>query len=84
MSDEAVEAAAKEWLARVNQPGSWTLEGNLRAALEAASPYMHARALKEAVDAFPLETIVSPDNAVVWMMRRAEELRTGNSHRSQP
>jgi len=44
--------------------------------LQAAAPYMFAQALDDAVDAFPLETIVAPDNAVVWMMRRAEELRS--------
>ena len=35
-----------------------------------------AQALEEAVAAFPLETITAPDNAVVWMMRRAEQLRS--------
>lgn len=55
-------------------------------ALEAAAPhmfahiiadatrYIQARTLRDAVDAFPLETITAPDNAVVWMMRRAEEI----------
>ena len=44
-------------------------------ALEAAAPHMFTQALEDAVDAFPLETIHAPDNAVVWMMRRAEEMR---------
>ena len=37
--DDAVEAAAEAWVSRHAQPGSWTLEQNLRAALEAAAPY---------------------------------------------
>lgn len=45
-------------------------------AVEAAAPHMFAQALEDAVHAFPLETIVAPDNAVVWMMRRAEEMRS--------
>jgi len=46
----------------------------ITAVLEAAAPHMAAQALRDAVDAFPLETITAPDNAVVWMMRRADGL----------
>lgn len=49
----------------------------IRKALEAALPYIQAQTLDEAVDAFPLETITAPDNAVVWMHRRAQEIRKG-------
>jgi len=49
-------------------------EGTMRAALEAAAPYLMAQALDEAAAAFPLETITAPDNALVWMMRRAEQI----------
>jgi len=45
------------------------------AALEAAAPHIAAQALTDAVEAFPLETITAPDNAVVWLMRRAEQIR---------
>ena len=57
-----------------------------RAALEAAAPHMEptikprdvyriqAMALREAFHEFPLETITAPDNAAVWMNRRADEL----------
>jgi hypothetical protein len=79
---EAVEAAAKAWVSHSLKPGSMTVEDGMREILEAAAPYMYARALDDAVQAFPLETIVAPDNAVVWMMRRAEELHT-NPYRSQ-
>ena len=43
--DDAVEAAARAWVSRHAQPGSWTLEQNLRAAIEAAAPHMR-RALR--------------------------------------
>ena len=45
--DEAVEAAARAWLERSTKPGSWTLEGSVRAALEAAAPFMLAKAWHE-------------------------------------
>lgn len=51
-------------------------EGTMRAALEAAAPYIMAQALDDAVAAFPLETITAPDSALVWLMRRADEIRT--------
>lgn len=70
--DEAVEAAHEQ----LDAMGSYVPRKYLAAALEAAAPYMFAQALEEAVHAFPLETIHAPDNAVVWMMRRAEELRS--------
>ena len=50
-------------------------EGTMLAALEAAYPILAAQALDDAVSAFPLETITAPDTAVVWLMRRAEDLR---------
>jgi len=43
-------------------------------ALEAAAPFIAAQVLREAVDAFPLETITAPDNAVVWLRRRADQI----------
>jgi len=42
INDEAVEAAAKVWLRLSLKQGSWTLEGNVRAALEAAAPHLMA------------------------------------------
>lgn len=74
--DEAVEAAHRAWREQATLGGS-IFEYNLRAALEAAAPHIQAQALRDAVDAFPLETIHAPDNAVVWMMRRAEEIEDG-------
>jgi hypothetical protein len=50
-------------------------EGTMLAALEAAYPYLAAQVLRDAVEAFPLETITAPDTAVVWLMRRAEKIR---------
>ena len=50
-------------------------EGTMLAALEAAYPILAAQALDDAVAAFPLDTITAPDNALVWMMRRAKDLR---------
>lgn len=64
--DEAVEAAVVAHC-----------EGTMRAALEAAYPYLAAQALREAVMDFPLETITAPDNAVAWLLRRAEQLEAG-------
>lgn len=50
-------------------------EARMYAALEAAAPIIRAQALEEAVDAFPLETITAPDNAVAWLMERARKIR---------
>jgi len=47
----------------------------VRRILEAASPYLYAQAIDEAVAEFPLETIHAPDTALVWMMRRADKMR---------
>lgn len=59
---------------------------SLRAALEAAAPYIEptikprdiyriqAAAIREAFHEFPLETIHAPDHAAVWLSRRADEL----------
>ena len=81
--DEAVEAAAKV-LAPVptvweGLPDEFRAEYRdiARAVLESAAPFIAAQALREAVDAFPLETITAPDSAVMWMRRRAGELRRG-------
>lgn len=87
--DAAVEAAAKFLAMKSDEDWSgdqWTNEKihdsfragwreQARELLEAAAPHMAAQALTDAVYAFPLETITAPDNAVVWMMRRAEQLR---------
>lgn len=91
ISSEAVEAAAGALWQTNQHDDEWAsdfptymdyLRSEATKALEAAAPHMHAQALEEAVEAFPLETIVAPDNAVVWMMRRAESLkkRTQNEH----
>jgi hypothetical protein len=54
--------------------------------LEAAAPHLEptirprdiyriqAEAVREAFREFPLETIHAPDNAAVWLSRRADEL----------
>ena len=52
--EEAVEAAARAWLERSTKPGSWTLEGSVRAALEAATPFIAAKALEEAAEELDL------------------------------
>lgn len=82
---EAVAAASKAMWFAARDGQEWfpgedplcdTITAEATVALEAAAPYMFAQALDDAVHAFPLETIHAPDNAVVWMMRRAEELRS--------
>lgn len=89
ISDEAVEAAAWEMFGQA-YPYTWARDldevdtplrerfmARATAALEAALPHIQAQTLDEAVDAFPLETIRAPDNAVVWMHRRAQDIRKG-------
>ena len=76
--EAAVEAAARaicaiafvEWTPHVVQ------NDEARVALAASAPHIRAQALTEAVDAFPLETISAPDNAVVWLLRRADQVRS--------
>ena len=46
-----------------------------RAALEAAAHHIIAQALRDAVEAVPLETITAPDSAVVWLRRRAGQIQ---------
>ena len=77
--DEAVEAAAKAiFKAEISGPRAGApLDALARAALEAAAPFIAAQAIREAVEAFPLETITAPDNAVAWLLRRAEQLEAG-------
>lgn len=61
--------------------GGWptqAYEGEAQAALEAVWHLIQAQTLRDAVHAFPLETITTPDNAVTWLMRRAEEIRGGH------
>ena len=85
--NEAVEAVTKVLVAHQRRDNRSCLCGWARLGfshpthqaalvLEAAAPHMAAQALTDAVDAFPLETITAPDNAVVWLMRRAEQLRS--------
>ena len=45
--DAAVEAAVSAWMGRKLQPGNWTQEDGMRAALEAAAPYLMAQAWDE-------------------------------------
>jgi hypothetical protein len=73
ISNEAFEAAKK---VSDDALPYLTMHARLRVALEAAAPIIHAEALEEAVDAFPLETIVAPDNAVVWLAARARRVRS--------
>jgi len=78
----AAEAAYTETIAelRLAEGGGFKVASQQRraiaAALEAAAPHMEAQALRDAVDAFPLETISAPDNAVVWLLRRADQVRS--------
>jgi hypothetical protein len=83
--DEAVAAVTKVLVAHQRRDNSSCLCGWARLGfshpthqaalvLEAAAPHIAARALTDAVDAFPLETITAPDNAVVWLMRRVEQI----------
>jgi hypothetical protein len=90
ISDEAVEAGAKchyeaelgvNW-DDVRPSVKRGYIDDARRMLEAAAPYMYAQALDDAVQAFPLETIVDPDYAFVWIMRRSVVLHT-NPYRSQ-
>jgi hypothetical protein len=76
--EEAVEAAARAWLERSTKPGSWTLEGSMRAALEAAAPFIAAKALEEAADAWQvrMDTIGRGSvEAKVFMQVRAAAVR---------
>jgi len=70
-SDAAVAAMTKAYSDGV---GVVPNDAWVRRLLEAAAPHMAAQALRDAVDAFPLETISAPDTAVAWLMRRADEL----------
>lgn len=72
--EAALKAAAWE-ISAVDYPNYEPDLDLARKVLEAALPHIQAQTLDEAVDAFPLETIVAPDNAVVWMHRRAEDIR---------
>jgi hypothetical protein len=92
ISDEALIAAARAAFEGCYPNGTWSLvRGNdrkrylnrARAALKAAAPFIRAEALEEAVDAFPLETIVAPDNAVVWLAERARRMRSPTTTQSQ-
>lgn len=78
---EAVEAAHKAWREQAAQDGS-IFEYNLRAALEAAAPYMlaecEAEALEDAAAAFPSygpERV--PVDAITWLQERAALIRKG-------
>ena len=54
--DAAVEAAVSAWMGRKLQPGNWTQEDGMRAALEAAAPHLtqatQAEAWDEAIEAY--------------------------------
>ena len=74
--EEAVEAAARAWLERSTKPGSWTLEGSVRAALEAAAPFIAAKALEEAADGWWLRDDVRDRfGAWSWLRDRAAAVR---------
>jgi hypothetical protein len=69
--DEAVEAA----YGAINYPDQQAIDRDeIQIILKAALPFIQAQALRDAVGAFPLETITAPDNAVAWLMRRADEI----------
>ena len=84
--DAAVEAALVARAEFKNQRGMDNSANLMRHILEAAAPHMEptikprdfyriqATALREAFHEFPLETISAPDNAAVWMKRRADNL----------
>ena len=70
--DEAVEAATKAFRE------THFMDDALMNALEAAAPFIAAQAIRDAVEAFPLETITEPDNAVAWLLRRVRQLEAGS------
>lgn len=72
---EAVEAAKKAWREQAALDGS-IFEYNLQAALEAALPFIQAQTLRDASDAYPLETAYGgAEHAVMWLKERASEVR---------
>ncbi len=77
--EEAVEAAARAWLERSTKPGSWTLEGSVRAALQAAAPFIAAKALEEAAKDAEYELDLmdeAKENAPsTWLRARAAAVR---------
>lgn len=80
--DEAIEAA-KTAMETVTPPpgvdrsawlkehGRWAL---LAGAIAAAAPHVIAHALREASDAYPLETAHGAEHAVLWLKDRADQL----------
>lgn len=75
--DEAVEVAARA----VYGPGfdgshhksAWLAD--FRLALEAAAPFIAAQTLREASDAYPLETAYGgAEHAVLWLKERADRI----------
>lgn len=83
--DEAVEVAARAVFDR--NPSEATWDGSrqavrdyylddARAALSAAAPFIAAQVLREASDAYPLETAYGgAEHAVLWLKGRAEGIR---------
>ena len=65
---EAVDAALGEW-------AHWPLRvGLVKRMLKAAAPYIAAQTLKEASEAYPLETAYGgAEHAVMWLQERAIE-----------
>jgi hypothetical protein len=76
ISNEAVEAVAEVLERLAGMPPGEELAQEV---VKAASPYLAAQTLEDAIAAFPLETIHAPDTAVVWLARRAEAIRAGVS-----
>jgi hypothetical protein len=69
---EAQSAYVKEWRHRTKRSAAKLYSAE---EIQTLITQAKAEALTEAVAAFPLETIHAPDNAVVWLMRRAETIK---------
>ena len=63
--NEAIEAAARAFIDH----------GTLGPTIAAAAPYIAAQALREASDAYPLETAYGgAEHAVMWLKERSEDM----------
>jgi len=81
--DEAVEVAAREIVRRVvgrawdsilPSRQDW-YKTQARAAIEGVAPHIAAQALREASDAYPLETAYGgAEHAVMWLKERSEDM----------
>lgn len=73
ISDEAVEAATDAQLDHLAKVGNWEATESMRAALEAAAPFIRAEALEEAAAGWSdWDALEAPED---WLRARAAEMR---------